>query len=163
MASWNEFAVVAPRIAAIFARRHAATGSLCMLGTLRPDGFPRVSPMEPHIFEGQLWINGMPDTAKFRDLTRDPRFCLHTATVDTEVKEGDAKLWGRVEDVMDRALHRRYAEELFEQTGFDLRGETFDHFFMAHVTGAAAVEVGEGHLDITVWNEGGTERVVRKH
>jgi hypothetical protein len=163
MASWSEFAAAAPRIAAIFVRRHHATGNLCMLGTIRPDGFPRVSPMEPRFFEGELWIQGMPDTAKFRDLFRDHRFCLHTATSDTEVKEGDAKVWGTVENIMDEPLHQRYTQMLFEETGMDLRDEKFDHFFKAHVTGAAAVEVGGDHLDITVWKEGTPERVVRKH
>jgi hypothetical protein len=169
MATWKEFITAAPRIASVFARRHAATGNLCMLGTIRPDGFPRVSPMEPRFFENQLWIGGMPGTAKFRDLARDPRFCLHTATVDTEVKEGDAKIWGRVEDVMDEALHQRYAEALFDQTetrqltGFDIRGQKFEHCFKTHVSGAAAVETGGGHLDVTVWKEGRGERAVRKH
>ena len=72
-----------------------------MLGTLRSDGFPRISPMEPRFFEDELWISGMPNTTKFNDLARDPRFCLHTATVDTHVGDGDAKLWGVVEDVQD--------------------------------------------------------------
>ena len=134
-----------------------------MLGTIRPDGFPRVSPMEPRFFESQLWVGGMAGTAKFRDLARDPRYCLHTATVDAEVKEGDAKIWGRVEDVMDEALHQRYAQALFDQTGFDIRGQKFEHFFKTHVSGAAAVKLGGGHLDVIVWKEGGGERVVRKH
>lgn len=163
MATWEEFAVVAPRIASIFTRRQAATGNLCMLGTIRPDGFPRISPMEPSLFEGQLWIVGMPGTAKFRDLFRDPRYTLHTATADPEVKAGDAKLWGRVENVKDEALQRRWAEALLEETGFDVRDEEFDHFFKAGVIGAAAVEVSDGHLDITVWKEGRDEKVVRKH
>ena len=127
MTSWKDFTEAAPRIAAIFARRHAATGNLCMLGTLRSDGFPRISPVEPRFFEDQLWISGMPGTVKFRDLARDPRFCLHTATVDTAVNDGDAKLWGVVDDVHDKVLHRRYAEALFDETGFDIRGHEFDH------------------------------------
>ena len=72
MATWEEFAAAAAKIAEIFVRRHAAAGGLCMLATLRPDGFPRISPMEPRIFEGTLWIGGMPGTAKFRDLVRRP-------------------------------------------------------------------------------------------
>ena len=90
MATWTQFTEGAPRIAAVFTRRHAATRKLCMLATLRSDGFPRISPIEPRIFEEQLWLVGMPNTTKFRDLDRDPRFCLHTATVDTEVGDGDA-------------------------------------------------------------------------
>jgi hypothetical protein len=163
MAGWNDFAERAPRIAAVFTRRHAATGSLCMLASLRSDGFPRISPMEPRFFEGRLWLAGMPRTTKFADLARDPRFCLHTATVDTQVTDGDAKLWGVVRDVQDRALHRRYAEALFADTGLDLRGSEFDHLYDTDLTGASAVEVVDGHLDITVWTPDQPERVIRKH
>jgi hypothetical protein len=163
MTTWREFTDAAPRIAALFARRHAATGNLCLLATLRSDGYPRISPIEPRIFEDELWLVGMPGTTKFRDLARDPRFCLHTATVDTEVKEGDAKLWGTVRDVPDPALHQRWAAALFEETGFDLRGQEFDHFYAADLTGASTVEVGGGHMDVTIWKPGRPERVVRKH
>ncbi len=163
MSSWDEFTVLAPRIAEVFARRHRATGNLCMLGTLRPDGFPRISPVEPRFFEGELWIGGMPGTAKFRDLVRDPRFTLHTATVDAAVSEGDAKVWGVVEDVQDAELHQRYAAALYDETGFDLRGQTFDHLFRTDLTGAASVAVDQPHLDITVWKRGASEHVVRKH
>ena len=163
MTTWDEFEKLAPRIAAVFKRRHAATGGLCMLGTLRSDGFPRISPMEPRFFEGHLWIGGMPATAKFADLARDPRFTLHTATVDTQVTDGDAKVWGTAEDVLDAGLHQRYAEALFEETGFDLRGQRFDHFFKAHLVGAAAAEIHDGYLDITMWRQGTAERVLRKH
>ncbi|MGH3320293.1 MAG: pyridoxamine 5'-phosphate oxidase family protein [Streptosporangiaceae bacterium] len=163
MTTWKEFAEGAPRIAAVFSRRHAAAHNLCLLATLRSDGFPRISPMEPRIFEDQLWLGGMPGTTKFKDLGRDPRFCLHTATVDTEVKEGDAKLWGVVHDVRDKALHQRFATALFEETGFDLRGQEFDHLYAVDLTGASAVEVSGGRLDITVWRPGEPERVIRKH
>src|SRR6478672_7193493 len=141
MTDWSEFSRAAPRIAEIFGRRHAATGNLCMLGTIRPDGFPRISPMEPRFFDGELWIGGMPGTAKFRDLVADPRFTLHTATVDTNVGDGDAKVWGTVEDVLDQDLHRRYADALFAETGFDLRGDRFEHLFRTGLVGAASVEV----------------------
>lgn len=161
--TWGEFVGAAPKIAGIFARRHAATGNLCMLATLRSDGYPRISPIEPRVFERELWIVGMPGTTKFADLGRDPRFCLHTATVDTEVKDGDAKLWGLVRDVPDRALHQRWAEALFAETGFDLRGQEFGRFYAANITGASAVEVADGHLDVTIWTPGQPERVVRKH
>src|SRR5690349_13971698 len=98
MTGWTDFAAEAPRIAEFFVRRYAAAGNLRMLATLLPDGFPRISPMEPQFFEYYLWIGGMPGTAKFEDLVRDPRYSLHTATVDTLVTEGDAKIWGTVQD-----------------------------------------------------------------
>lgn len=163
MTSWDEFSQAAPRIATVFSRRHTATGHLCLLATIRADGSPRISPLEPKIFEGQLWLIGMPHTTKFADLARDPRFCLHTATVDTQVSDGDAKLWGVVDDVRDEALHQRFAVALFDEMGLDLRGQKFDHFYAADLTSASAVQVADGHMDVTVWKRGEPERVVRKH
>jgi hypothetical protein len=78
------------------------------------------------------------------------------------VSEGDAKLWGVVEDRPDPELHQRFAQALYDETGFDLRGQEFPQFFAADITGGSAVEVGDGHLAITVWRPGQPERVVRK-
>ncbi|WP_327114868.1 pyridoxamine 5'-phosphate oxidase family protein [Nocardia sp. NBC_01730] len=163
MTTWSAFVEEAPRVAEIFTRRHRAAGNLCMLGTLRSDGFPRISPIEPRVFEGMLVIAGMPGTTKFRDLARDPRFCLHTATVDTNVSDGDAKLFGTVVDLPDKEVHARFAQKLFDDSGFDIRGQEFDHFYIADLTGASTVEVVVDHLDITIWKPGAGERVVRKH
>ncbi|MFD0362261.1 pyridoxamine 5'-phosphate oxidase family protein [Nocardia sp. GCM10030253] len=163
MTTWSQFTEEAPQIAAVFTRRHKATGNLCMLGTLRSDGFPRISPVEPIVFEDMLVIVGMPNTAKFKDLERDPRFCLHTATVDTQVSDGDAKLFGTVIDLPDKEVHARFAQKLFDDSGFDLRGQEFDHFFVADLTSASTVAVVDDHLDITIWKPGQGEQVVRKH
>ncbi|WP_226366136.1 pyridoxamine 5'-phosphate oxidase family protein [Pseudonocardia sp. ICBG162] len=163
MTTWTEFVTAAPTISEVFARRHAAAGSLAMLGTLRADGFPRVSPVEPRVFEGELWLSGMPGTRKFDDLRRDPRFTLHTATVDSRVTEGDAKIWGTVHDVRDPELHQRFAEARYEEIGLDLRGREFGFFPAADILSGSSVRVGGGHMDVTVWRAGGTEEVVRKH
>jgi hypothetical protein len=162
MVAWQEFAGEAPRIAEVFVRRHTATGNLCLLATLRSDGYPRISPIEPRIFEGWLLIVGMPNTTKFRDLGRDPRFCLHTATVDPSVGDGDAKLWGDAKNLQDRDLHERFANNLFEEAGFDLRGQELDPFYVADLTGASSVEFEDGQLTITIWKPGEGERVMRK-
>ncbi|MGW0183404.1 pyridoxamine 5'-phosphate oxidase family protein [Nocardia sp. NPDC003345] len=162
MTTWSDFTAEAPRISEIFRRRHIATSNLCMLATLRSDGYPRISPVEPIIFEEKLVIVGMPGTTKFRDLVRDARFCLHTATVDTMVTEGDAKIFGTVVDDPDTGLHARFAQHLFEDSGMDLRDQPFEHFFVADLTSASAVEVGDELLKVTIWKPGEGERVVEK-
>ncbi|MEU4711353.1 pyridoxamine 5'-phosphate oxidase family protein [Nocardia salmonicida] len=162
MTTWSQFTEEAPNVAALFLRRHQATGKLCMLATLRADGSPRISPIEPVIFEGMLVLAGMPNTRKFDDLARDPRFCLHTATVDTRVSDGDAKLFGTVTDLQDETVHARFAQKLFDDSGFDIRGEKFDHFYIADLTGASTVEVIDDRLDITVWKPGSGETIVHK-
>lgn len=162
MLTWNDFAAEAPHISEIFARRHAATGNLCMLATLRSDGSPRISPVEPRMFGGHLVIVGMPGTTKFTDLERDPRFCLHTATVDTHVSEGDAKLWGSAVNLQDKDFHQGFTDDLFEESGFDLRGTEFDPFFVADITSASSVEIEGDQLKITIWKPGEGERAVNK-
>src|SRR3712207_2909746 len=141
MIRWAQFAEEAPHIAEVFLRRHSATGNLCMLATLRSDGYPRISPMEPNIVDGHLILVGMPNTAKFRDLERDPRFCLHTATVDPHLGDGDAKLWGTVVDLQDEKLQERFADHVVEGGGPDLRRQRIDPFYVADITGASSIEI----------------------
>ena len=162
MVEWADFAEQAPRIAEIFVRRHAVADRLCMLATSRSDGYPRISPMEPWVFEGRLVLVGMPGTTKFRDLERDPRFCLHTATVDPNVSDGDVKLWGEVVDVQDPDLHRRFADTCYAETGLDLRAQQFSPFFIGRLTGASSIEHEDGRLTIVIWKPGQGERVVHK-
>ncbi len=114
--------------------------------------------MEPTIVEGELVLVGMPDTAKFRDLGRVPRFALHTATVDPYAGDGDAKVWGDVRNVQDTALHERFAAELLEHGGPDVRGQKLDPFYVANIGGGSCVEVVDGTLTITTWRPGRGER-----
>ena len=65
-----------------------------MLGTLRADGSPRLSGIEVTFRDGDLWLGMMPDSLKALDLRRDPRVALHSATVDPELVEGDARISG---------------------------------------------------------------------
>jgi len=162
MVSWSSFAAEAPRIAEIFMRRHAATGHLCLLATLRSDGYPRISPIEPRIFEDELVVVGMPNTTKFADLGRDPRFCLHTATVDPYVGDGDVKLWAEARNLRDEGFHSRFAEDLFEESGLDIRGEEFDPFYVADLNGASSIELVDNVLRITIWRPDQGERVVNR-
>ena len=161
MVGWQDFAEQAPHIAEIFVRRHAATGNLCMLATLRSDGYPRISPMEPGIFEGHLILVGMPNTTKFRDLGRDPRFCLHTATVDPYVGDGDVKVWGEAINLQDQGVHERFAQHLVDEGGPDLRGQRIDPFYVADITGGSCLELRGKQLEVTVWKPGDGENVVQ--
>jgi Pyridoxamine 5'-phosphate oxidase len=99
MTSWHEVEQAAPelaaRVRALFdAHRHKT------IATLRADGSPRISGIEAVFADGQLTFGSMPDARKGADLRRDPRFALHSATVDpVEGAEaqwpGEAKISGR--------------------------------------------------------------------
>src|SRR5690242_4799160 len=86
----------AQRVRALFdAHRHKT------IATLRADGSPRISGIEAVFEDGELVMGSMPNARKGADLRRDPRFALHSATVDpVEGAEaqwpGEAKVSGRV-------------------------------------------------------------------
>jgi hypothetical protein len=70
------------------------------IATLRADGSPRISGIEAVFEDGELVFGSMPNARKGADLQRDPRFALHSATVDpvegSEAKwPGEAKISGR--------------------------------------------------------------------
>jgi hypothetical protein len=67
---------------------------------LRADGSPRISGIEAVLEDGELVFGSMANARKGADLRRDPRFALHSATVDpVEGSEaqwpGEAKISGR--------------------------------------------------------------------
>ncbi len=167
MATWTEFAAEAPEIAELTERRLVATG-LMMLATLRRDGFPRISPVEPTVGDGRLtlhddrlWSGMMPSSTKSRDLQRDGRFAIHTATADKMVVEGDAKLWGVATQVTDHDTLARLADDIFASVGHRFEVGEFDAFDF-DLLGASSVGVHDDALWVTTWHPGEGVTVTEK-
>jgi hypothetical protein len=104
MASWSVFAAEAPELAArvraaFDANKHKT------LATLRRDGAPRISGTETIFAGDDVWLGSMWQARKAQDLLRDPRFALHSATVDPGTDPGswpgESKVSGTVEAVTD--------------------------------------------------------------
>jgi hypothetical protein len=91
---WRDLEAAAPEIARLGKERLLAA-RVALLGTLRKDGSPRISPVEPYLTQGQLLFGAMSWSLKTRDLLRDPRCVLHSAVSDPDSGEGELKLYGR--------------------------------------------------------------------
>ena len=99
MTAWRDVEKAEPqfaeRVRALFdAGRHKT------MATLRADGSPRISGIEVVFEAGELFFGSMSNARKGADLRRDPRFALHSATVDPVVGSeaqwpGEAKISGR--------------------------------------------------------------------
>jgi hypothetical protein len=164
MATWAAFHEQAPSFAAAVELRFDAYRHK-VLATLRQDGSPRISGIETTVREGELWLGGMPDSLKCLDLIRDPRFALHTATVDPPdggdpaAWPGDAKIAGTAIEVTDPETCAAFADATPEKPPGPF------HLFRVSVTEAVLVRVGKGadHLVIESWHEGrGLSRVERR-
>jgi hypothetical protein len=96
--SWAKFEAEVPELAARVRERLEAHGHKT-IATLRRDGSPRISGTEAVFEDGDLWIGSMREALKARDLQRDPRYALHSASEDPDVWTGDAKVAGVAEEV----------------------------------------------------------------
>lgn len=92
-ASWQDLELSAPKIARLGTARLNAAG-VAMLGTVRRDGTPRISPVEPHLVAGQLVVGAIAWSGKAADLLRDPRYTLHSTITGPDTGEGELKLYG---------------------------------------------------------------------
>jgi hypothetical protein len=115
--SWRELEQGAPEVARLGEERLDRAG-VALLATLRKDGSPRISPVEPYLFEGRLLFGAMSWTLKAHDLLRDPRCVLHSAVTGPDNAEGELKLYGRATEV-DEPIRAACAEGWWQQQPLD--------------------------------------------
>lgn len=119
MASWSEFAVAEPMLAAgIRALLQQYGPGMGYLATVRPDGGPRVHPVSP-VFAGSGLYCFIVDSPKRRDLERDGRYALHS--YPPEDNDDEATLTGRATTVTDPITITRLAGALHASPDVDWR------------------------------------------
>jgi hypothetical protein len=118
MISFAELVSTVPTLGAPIAARLHSTG-LAMLGTVRRDGSPRVSPIEVSFFDERLFVGMMPGSRKLLDVRRDPRVMLLTPVADRNDTGGEGKLVGHLEEVTDAQMSARVLRSAAEAIGLD--------------------------------------------
>ena len=162
MTNWTGFTEAAPELAGLVQARIEATG-LGLLATLRKDGAPRISGIEPSFYDGELWLGMMEGSLKARDLQRDPRMALHNATVDKEVTDGDVRVSGRAIEVIDTATKHAFLAAFREANGYGPPDDDPMHLFKIDITDVASIQPGGDHLVIQSWTPAqGLRRVERR-
>lgn len=152
MVFWADVELAAPELAATVRGRFDAFG-LGLLATLRRDGSPRISGIEPLFALGELWLGMMPDSRKALDLRKDGRFALHSATTDKQVTDGDAQIAGVALEVDDEATFSQFRTAFAEHAGYPPPEGPFQ-LFRADVQEMSLIKPGGDHLDIDFWRAG---------
>lgn len=163
MSSWNDVKTAAPQLAVRVQDRFEATG-LALLATLRRDGAPRISGVEPFFGLGNVWLGMMPGSLKAKDLQRDGRFALHAATADKQMTEGDAKVAGSAVEVTDEHQRTAFARAVAEASGFD-PGQIGDYpLFRLDVTEVVFLSITpEGDaMVVERWSPGRPAETIRR-
>jgi hypothetical protein len=130
---WSEMEEAQPRLGELSRERLIGPG-VVLVGTVRRDGTPRISPVEPYLLDGELWLSMLWQSTKARDLLRDPRILVHSVITGRDGTEGEVKLRGTARAEEDLAVQRRYADAVTADLGWNPQPGRF-HLF--------AVDIGE--------------------
>jgi hypothetical protein len=91
---WSEFRSQIPELAEQ-ARKLFGRNMLALIGTIRSDGSPRISPVEVFFTPDELLVGMMRQSKKAFDLMRNPRCVVHNTISDPNGSQPELKLYCR--------------------------------------------------------------------
>src|SRR3954464_9875104 len=154
--NWKEFTAAAPEIGRqaqeAFEEQH-----LAVLGTLRSDGWPRISPCEVYFVDDEMLLGMMPKSKKVDDLRRDGRITVVNGQEHREPRLGDVKLYGRAREIFDERLREGLADE--QEALIDWRPPKHAPVFAVDIDRASYISFGDGRRLLRWTPETGEEEL----
>ena len=141
------------RISCLGRRSHGGN-RVGAIGYPEKNGFPLISPAEPILTMGRLYLGMMWQSRKALDLRRNPRCTVHSTVSDRHGSEGEFKLYGRGLEIGDLEERRLYGEALHEKIGFKPEEPEF-HLFAVDIESAAYAVIRDGEWFRRIWNAAG--------
>jgi pyridoxamine 5'-phosphate oxidase-like protein len=149
---WRDFSAECPELAGM-AHTRFQRDQLMLLGTLRPDGSPRISAVECDFVDGDLITGMIYRSVKARDLQRDPRVTVHSWPPGKDNPDGDLKFYGRAVEVTDPATKRAYEDAIFARIQW--RPTEPYHCFTFDLDAAGYLRFTEKAEEVWHWRPGG--------
>jgi hypothetical protein len=100
------------------AKEKLVAPGVVLVGTIRRDGSPRISPVEPFLLDGELWLSMLWGSHKAADLARDSRILLHNIVASRDGEDGELKVRGRCRAEEDGGVQARYADAVSAALGW---------------------------------------------
>ena len=145
--TWQRFATDAPEMAELGKQLLAQSG-VAVVGTIRADGSPRISSIEPVILNGALYLGMMWQSRKALDLLRDPRLVLRNAICTSTGDEAEIILRGRAVAILDAEARRHYRDAVADRIAWT---EPRFHLFAVDIESAALIRYGGGEQTVQLW------------
>lgn len=148
---WHEFADEQPRLAELGRRRLVDPGVL-LVATIRRDGTPRLSPVEPLLLTGRLLLSMLWQSRKAQDLLRDPRILVHSTVTGRDGGDGEFKVRGTAHVEDDPDIQRRYSAAVATELGWHPEPGRF-HLFSVDLAEVAFIRYDEstGDQHVATW------------
>jgi hypothetical protein len=157
---WYDFESQQPVLASVGADKLTSPG-VVLVATIRRDGSPRLSPVEPLLWDGDLWLGMGLGSRKAADLRRDPRILVQSIVTSRNGQDGEYKLRGAAVEQPDPETLARYAHEVAARLGWWPEPGKF-HLFRVDITDVTYIRWDDGTNDqyVTRWPAG--EEFVRR-
>jgi hypothetical protein len=151
---WLEMENTQPRLAGL-ARQRLIEPGVVLVATIRRDGAPRLSPVEPFVMDGVLWLSMMWQSTKAGDLLRDPRILVHSVITNREGTEGEFKVRGTASAEADPGIQRRYADAVAKNLGWNPQPGRF-HLFAVDIDEVTVIryDPATGDQHVARWPPG---------
>jgi hypothetical protein len=151
---WSELERRQPVLAQLGLRRLITPGVVLVV-TLRRDGSPRLSPVEPYLMDGRLLLSMLWQSRKARDLLRDPRVLVHSVITSRDGGEGEFKVRGTARALHDAEVQRRYADAVARDLGWEPTIGRF-HLFAIDVEQVTFIRYDDANGDqyVAIWPPG---------
>jgi hypothetical protein len=114
---WSQMTTRQPRLGQLAEERLLAPG-VVLVASIRRDGTPRLSPVEPFVLDGTLWLSMLWESRKAADLIRDPRILVHSVITNRDGGEGEFKIRGIARPEHDPQVQRQYADAVAATLGW---------------------------------------------
>jgi hypothetical protein len=128
---WDAFEDEAPAFARLGMQLFGDPGVVLVV-TVRRDGSPRLSPVEPLFWRGDLWLSMGWGTRKAQDLSRLTQVLVHNVITNREGPNGEYKVRGRALAENDAHVREEYAVEVARMLGWNPEPGRF-HLFRLDV------------------------------
>ena len=156
---WAGLEQVAPDLA-VRVRGAIERFGFVLVGTIRRDGTPRISPVEAHVVRHHLMLVMIAGSHKARDLARDSRLTVQTPVTNPDRPESEAKLRGRVTEA-DQAQREATAALIEAERGWRPRDSWC--FFALDLSAASFVDWHEDHMTLSHWDQVNGLRPTEEH
>lgn len=151
---WAELEDRQPGLARL-GREKLTDRGVVLVGTTRRDGAARISPVEPFLLDGELWLSMLWGSAKAADLSRDPRLVVHSVITSRDGSDGEFIIRGTARAETSGDAQRRYARAVGESLGWDPVPGQF-HLFAVEIGHVTYLRYDDetGDQFVTVWPPG---------
>jgi hypothetical protein len=148
---WDEFESEERQLADLGREKLGAPG-VVLVGTVRVDGTPRISPIEPLFWQRDLWLSMLWGSRKAADLLHDPRLLVHNIVTSRDGSAGEYKVRGRAVAEDDEKTQAGYATAIRDHAGWEPVPGAF-HLFWVDVAEVTFIryEDSTGDQFVTLW------------